>query len=198
MDRGNHYEAAFEEYLRFRGLPYIAVDETRRATLGDGPVKSLDFIVYGMRGSRLLVDVKGRRYPGKSGGKPRTTWECWSTRDDVEGLQKWQQIFGGGYEGAFVFMYELGESVQTPEDTPDLWTWRGQRYLLRAVPVDRYAAHMRTRSPKWGTVGLSTKIYHEIVRPLWELTHLRQFLEQTGRPEPAGVYQGRQPATVSV
>jgi hypothetical protein len=176
MDRGNHYEAAFEEYLRDRALPYIAVDETRRATLGDGPVKSLDFIVYGVKGARLLVDVKGRRYPGKSGGKPRTTWECWSTKDDVDGLRKWQEIFGGGYEGAFVFMYELGEAVTVPADTPDQWTWRGNRYLLRSVLVDDYAAHMRSRSPKWGTVGLRTTDYRTLVKPFWEYTHLRPFM----------------------
>jgi hypothetical protein len=136
VDRGNRYEAAFEEYLRHRGLPYIGVDETRRATLGDGPVKSLDFIVYGLRGARLLVDVKGRRFPGKSAGKPRYNWECWSTREDVDGLRRWQEIFGPGYEGAFVFMYELGESVTLPDDTPDRWEWRGSRYLLRAVLIE--------------------------------------------------------------
>src|SRR5262249_20845016 len=105
MDRGNHYEAAFEDYLRDRALPYIGVDETRRSLLGDGPVKSLDFIVYGVKGCRLLVDVKGRRFPGGSAAKPRNVWECWSTRDDVAGLRRWAEIFGPGYEAAFVFMY---------------------------------------------------------------------------------------------
>jgi len=176
MDRGNHYEAAFEEYLRDRKLPYIAVDETRRATLGDGPVKSLDFIVYGFKGARLLIDVKGRSYPGMSGGKPRTTWECWSTRDDVDGLKKWQEIFGGGYEGTLVFMYKLGATVAVPKETPDQWEWRGQRYLLRAVLVDEFASHMRIRSPKWGTVGLKVADYRQLVKPLWEYTHLRPFM----------------------
>ena len=67
MDRGNHYEAAFEAYLRWHRLCYVGVDESRRAMLGDERVKSLDFIVYGERQARLLIDVKGRRYPG---GKP--------------------------------------------------------------------------------------------------------------------------------
>ena len=49
------------EHLRhIRG----AVDETRRACLGDVSVKNLDFIVYGQAGARLVVDVKGRRFPG--------------------------------------------------------------------------------------------------------------------------------------
>ena len=64
MDRSNHYEAAFEAYLQWHRLCYVAVDETRRAMLGETRVKSLDFIVYGPHGARLLVDVKGRRFPG--------------------------------------------------------------------------------------------------------------------------------------
>ncbi len=60
MDRSNPYEAAFEAYLKAQGLCYIAVDETRRAWLGDTPVKNLDFIVLGQTGARLLIDVKGR------------------------------------------------------------------------------------------------------------------------------------------
>ena len=32
-NRDNHYEAAFEAYLRSRGVPYIAVDEARRSLL---------------------------------------------------------------------------------------------------------------------------------------------------------------------
>ena len=43
-NRDNHYEAAFEEYLRSRGVPYVAVDEARRSVLSDGAsIKSLDF-----------------------------------------------------------------------------------------------------------------------------------------------------------
>ena len=57
MDRDNHYELAFESFLQARRLCYVAVDETRRALLGDVPVKSLDFFVYGKDGSRLVVDV---------------------------------------------------------------------------------------------------------------------------------------------
>ena len=62
MDRSNHYEAAFEGYLQRHRLCYVAVDETRRAVFGDFRVKSLDFIVHGEHGARLLVDVKGSRF----------------------------------------------------------------------------------------------------------------------------------------
>ena len=89
MDRSNHYEAAFEAYLRERRLCYIAVDESRRSLLDEGPVKSLDFIVYGDDTARLLVDVKGRKFPGGTDEKPRRVWQCWAERDDVDGLERW-------------------------------------------------------------------------------------------------------------
>jgi len=45
-NRDNHYEAAFEAYLRNRAVPYVAVDEAKRGVLGDGgSIKSIDFIV---------------------------------------------------------------------------------------------------------------------------------------------------------
>ena len=63
MNRDNHYEAAFEEYLRARQVPYVAVDEARRTLAGDASLKSLDFIVSSSSGRSWLVDVKGRRFP---------------------------------------------------------------------------------------------------------------------------------------
>lgn len=185
MDRANEYESAFEDYLRDRALPYVAVDETRRATLGDGPVKSLDFIVYGLRGCRLLVDVKGRKFPGGSAAKPKMTWECWSTRADVEGLGKWAEVFGPAYEPAFVFMYKLGPTVTIAADTPDLFEWRESRYLLRAALVADYKERMKVRSPKWGTVDLPKAAFAEIVKPFVDITHHRGFMGR--RPEPAVV-----------
>ena len=44
-NRDNHYEAAFEEYLRSRQVPYVAVDEARRRLRSDGQsINNLDFI----------------------------------------------------------------------------------------------------------------------------------------------------------
>src|SRR5438876_10237102 len=102
MDRSNHYEAAFEAYLQWQRLCYVAVDETRRSMVGDTPVKSLDFIVYSEEGARLLIDVKGRRFPSGPSPKQRRVWECWSTLDDISGLEQWTQLFGEGYQGLLV------------------------------------------------------------------------------------------------
>jgi hypothetical protein len=173
MDRSNHYEAAFEAYLQWHRLCYVAVDETRRATLGETRVKNLDFIVFGECGAGLLVDVKGRRFPAGPPDKPRRVWECWSTREDVDGLGRWADLFGPGYRGLLVFAYQLGPEV-TPAESDDLWTWQGSRYLLRAVPVDEYRPHMRGRSPRWGTVSLPTRRFRELARPLHHFTHAPQ------------------------
>ncbi|HJZ93346.1 MAG TPA: HYExAFE family protein [Gemmataceae bacterium] len=171
MDRGNHYEAAFEAYLRDRRLGYVAVDEVRRSTLEDEPVKSIDFIVYGPGGSKLLVDVKGRRFPGGSKEKPRRIWQNWVEREDVDGLERWQASFGGEYQGLLVFAYDIQPVVELRRGTADVWVWRGRRYLIRAVPVGDYRQHMRVRSPKWETVHLPTADFRELVRPLREFTH---------------------------
>jgi hypothetical protein len=169
MDRSNHYEAAFEAYLQAHRLCYVAIDEKRRAPLGDTRLKSLDFIVFG-RGTRLLVDVKGRRFPAGPPRRPRRVWECWSTRDDVEGLGRWADLSGPGYQGVLVFTYHVLPVVALPDDTPDLWAWHGRRYLLRAVAIDDYRVHMRTRSTRWDTVALPTAAYRELVRPLQHFT----------------------------
>jgi hypothetical protein len=38
MDRGNHYEHAFEAYLQENRLGYVAVDQSRRSLWGPTPV----------------------------------------------------------------------------------------------------------------------------------------------------------------
>jgi hypothetical protein len=170
MDRSNHYEAAFEAYLQWHRLCYVAVDETRRSMMGEERVKSLDFIVYGEQGAKLLVDVKGRRFP--SGGKqPRRVWKNWSTQEDIDGLERWAALFGPGYRGLLVFAYDLLPGIELPEDTVDLWTWRGRRYLMRAVAASEYRRHMHVRSPRWETVHLSAAVFRRLVRPLHCFTH---------------------------
>ena len=171
MDRANHYETAFEAYLRDRRLGYVAVDESRRSSLDDEPVKSIDFIVYGQGGARLLVDVKGRNFPGGKPGKPRQVWQNWVFREDVEGLERWAASFGPEYRAVLVFAYYILPEVELRRGTADVWVWKGRRYLMRAVPVDDYHRHMRVRSPRWGTVHLPMAAFREVVRPLRELTH---------------------------
>ena len=170
MDRSNPYESAFEAFLREQGLCYIAVDEAKRAVLGDVPVKNLDFIVLGPTGAKLLVDVKGRQFPGGPADKPRYVWESWATQEDVNGLTHWQALFGAEYLPLFVFMYRVLPTV-TLDDTPDVWRYKEETYLFRAVTLDDFRRHMRVRSPKWGTVGLPKGKFEEIARPFRYHSH---------------------------
>src|SRR5262245_54738583 len=170
MDRGNHYEVAFEAYLRAHGLGYVAVDETRRSVLDQGPLKSPDFLAFGAGGARLVLDVKGRVFPGGPPDRPRRVWECWAFREDVDGLARWAALAGPDYTALLVFAYDVLPCVALAPTTPDLWAWRGRRYLFRAVPVGDYARHMRVRSPRWGTVTLPLRVYRTLVRPLSQFT----------------------------
>lgn len=163
MDRSNHYEAAFEAYLRASGVGFIAVDEARRTLLGDTDVKSLDFIVVGPDTARLVVDVKGRKF-----APPRAVWHNWSTQEDVDGLTRWAAHLGAGYRGVLAFVYHLADAVELPAETPDLFAFRDDRYLMRGVTVTDYRTHLRTRSPRWGTVHLPTAAFRRVVKPFSE------------------------------
>ena len=166
-DRSNHYEAAFEAYLRQRALPYVAVDEARRALLsGGGSIKSLDFIVSAPGQTTWLVDVKGRRFP--SGDEQKQYWKNWSTRDDLESLAQWEGLFGAGFHGLFVFAYDvLGD--RAPLSAEQLFEHRNRLYGFVAVRLSDYASYARQISPAWDTVAMPTAEFRRLARPLAEL-----------------------------
>jgi len=167
MDRSNHYEAAFAALLLARRIPHVGVRESRRSWLDGQRIKSLDFILP-HHGSQWLVDIKGRRWPGGRPERPKRSWENWATRADVVDALAWAASFGPGCQPLFVFSYWLQEGANLPAPPATPWTWRGQRYLLRAVPVAEYAQQMRPRSPKWDTVCLSAPVFARLARPLHE------------------------------
>lgn len=177
MDRSNPYEAAFEAYLQAQGLCYVGVDEARRSQLDNVPIKNLDFVVLGKHGAKLLVDVKGRQFPGGPAGKERFVWESWTTQDDIDGIEQWQRLFGPSYLGLFVFLYRIKNTVELDASSIDLFRVQDQRYLLRAVPIAEYRQHVRVRSPKWGTVNLPSNVFARLARPFRYFTH-----EMVGEP----------------
>jgi len=167
MKSDNHYESALDAFLRERGAAVVPVVEARRSYLDADSVKSPDFIVVAPRDAKLVVDVKGRKFPGTSkSGKPRNTWQNWCEREDVFSLFRWAERFGDGFRGVLAFVYDLDLQVELPANTPDLFAFRGRLYLLRGVLVNEYRAHMRTRSPRWGTVHLLTDDFRELVKPI--------------------------------
>ena len=179
MKRDNHYEAAFEWFLRDRGVGFVAVDEARRSLFGDESVKSLDFIVVGEHDAKLVVDVKGRVFPGTSNGKPRRVWQNWAEAEDIDGLERWATRFGPGFRGVLAFVYHTLPCVELPGGTPDLFTFRDKTYLARGIDVAEYRVRMKRRSVRWGTVHLPVEDFREVVRPFsWFLAN--------GRCKPAG------------
>jgi hypothetical protein len=155
--RNVHYEAAFEDYLRAKGWPYVAVDETKKAIFADASLKSFDFLVYSETGPNLLVDVKGRKFPDMSrGGRKRCRpWENWITRDDVEGLTQWQRVFGEGFRAALVFAYWLqGGLGSSPFE--DVHLFRRKPYAFMSLWLDDYRDLARPRSRRWRTLTMPT------------------------------------------
>lgn len=148
--RSIHYEAAFEDYLRRRGIPYIAVDEAKRAMFAGSTVKSFDFLAYRPEGPNWLIDIKGRKFPYDTDGN-RRYWENWVTQEDLADLLEWEQVFGDGFKAMLVFAYWM--RLADPEWTlGDLHSFRGQLYAFLAIPVTSYKQQCVLRSPSWNTV----------------------------------------------
>jgi hypothetical protein len=159
-DRSVHYEAAFEAFLRLKGIPYVAVDEAKKAMFCNARLKSFDFVVYSRSGPNLLVDVKGRSLRNSRGA---TTFQTWTTQQDVEDLLQWQQVFGEGFGALLAFVYWIDPPL-TPQ--PGMFEYRDRWYLLLGISLDEYRQHMRRRSAKWETVALPLADFRSLARPI--------------------------------
>lgn len=190
--RRHHYERAFETYLRLQRVPYVAVDEARKALLPeDAPLKvtsigsdgtgktfalkSFDFVLYA-ESRNLLIDVKGRKISRRMGGRSAIRealkrpgarsgrLESWVTQDDIDSLQHWRTLFGEGFDAAFVFVYWCDE--QPPDGLfQEVFDYQGRWYALRAITLDAYTRSMKPRSARWRTVDLSTSAFERLSQP---------------------------------
>ncbi|MGB2754190.1 MAG: HYExAFE family protein [Phycisphaerae bacterium] len=158
------YEACFEDYLRTAGVPYVAVDEAKKALFAGVRLKSFDFVVYSANGANLLVDVKGRRFPYERAGS-RRRWENWTTREDLESLAQWEEVFGSGFAGLLAFCYHLTRP-EAAEAFEVVHLFRGEYYALVGVYRSAYADAARPRSRAWDTVSVPTRTFRELVRPI--------------------------------
>jgi hypothetical protein len=147
----NHYERAFENWLKDNRIQYVAADEHERATVWRRKVKSPDFLLYPSDGRTIIAEVKGRKFRGKSLEK-LTGFECWVTREDVDGLGRWLGVLGAGHEAVFVFAYRI-ENVDV-DFGRDVFEFDASRYLFFCIRLDDYRLYMKRRSPKWRTVTL--------------------------------------------
>ena len=148
----NHYERAFENFLIDNQIRYIAVDEHKRATFARCKVKSFDFLVYSQKGQKIIAEVKGRKFRGTNLAK-LAGFECWVTTDDVDGLVKWQEVFGSEYQVVFVFVYKV-ENIDVDFNGREVFDFDANRYIFFCIKLNDYRRFMKRRSPKWKTVTL--------------------------------------------
>lgn len=190
--RRHHYERAFERYLRERRIPYISVDEARKALLPDDArlacapasgedagdaartLKSFDFVIYSTTGGPcVLAEVKGRRIAGtrRAGSRGGATaelapgrMESWVTQGDVDSLGAWEGLFGTGFVAAFIFLYWC---ERQPPDAlfHEVFEDHGRWYAVRACLLSDYTRLMKVRSRRWGTLDLSRADFERVYRP---------------------------------
>jgi hypothetical protein len=159
-DRSIHYEAAFEGFLRDRGIPYVAVDEAKKALFANARLKSFDFVVYSKKGPNLLIDVKGRSCRNRVG---RAGFETWTTEQDVNDLMQWELVFGDGFKAVLTFVYWIEPPLN---QEAGMFEHRSRWYLIMGIDLAEYRNHMRRRSAKWETVCLGAQEFRSLARPL--------------------------------
>ena len=116
------YADAFEYLLRSKSLPYVAVDEAKKALFAGAKLKSFDFIIYRAEGKNILVDAIG-------GAKLRKA----APRTDIEDFRRWQEIFGDGFAAYFAFIVPVAESDLA--SAGDCWQYQDRWYTCHFVPV---------------------------------------------------------------
>jgi hypothetical protein len=165
MSKNNtHYERAFEDFLQLRRIPYVAVDQAKKAIFSGARVKSFDFILYPAHGRKILVDVKGRKLNRDAFNRGRLG-PSWTTIDDLDGLKCWEQVFGNDYLAAFVFAYWLVDSdLPLPLD-PAIHRFDQRDYVFIIADLAAYQLRVRPRSPRWHTVYVRAADFAQLVLP---------------------------------
>ena len=157
MRRSNHYEAAFEHLLRGKALPYVAVDEAKRALFASVELKSFDFVVYLPGKRNLLIDIKGRKArPSRRGWY----FDCWITRSDLEALGAWEEVFGEQFAAAFVFAFWLADPDRV--GLFDTFRFHSRAYRFLTVYLDDYRHYVRRRLDRWDTVTIPQSAFREL------------------------------------
>jgi hypothetical protein len=134
-------------------------------------LKSLDFIVSPPSApstpTQWLIDVKGRQFPTAG----RQFWRNWSTRDELESLAGWEELFGTHSTALLVFAYNVvGEQAPLPAD--ELFVHRQRLYGFVGVRLDHYASFARQLSARWNTVTVPVAEFRAVARPVRQLLGL--------------------------
>jgi hypothetical protein len=184
----NHYEAAFQAWLRAIRLPFVAVNEARRAEylsrshrLAQSPgaaqsLKSVDFIVSaGAATESWLVDIKGRQFPTAR----RQFWRNWSTADELASLANWEALLGASFSGLLVFAYQV-VGDRAPLAAEELFVHRGRLYGFVGVKLAHYASLARPLSKRWNTVTVSIPQFRALARPAREIFGVPMAVSSSG------------------
>jgi hypothetical protein len=156
--RPNNYERAFANWLIDNRVRYIAVDEKKRAVFGRTNLKSFDFLLT-LNSQQIIAEVKGRKFKGTSFAK-LTGFECWVTADDIDGLLRWQEVFGDGHIAVFIFAYKI-EKIDVDFDGREVYDFGNDKYIFFCIKLDDYRSFMKLRSPKWRTVTLPAEKFRK-------------------------------------
>lgn len=163
----NHYERAFENWLIDNRIEYTPIDEHEKTILDGSQIKSFDFLIHSRDGRRIMVEVKGRKFKGKTLEK-LAGFECWVTTEDVEGLTTWQGAFEGRPEAVFVFAYQI-ELFDVDYDGRDVFEYDDNRYVFLGIKLEDYRRNIKRRSPKWRTVTLPAEVFRDYAIDIAEL-----------------------------
>ena len=161
----NHYERAFENWLKDNRIEYVAEYQHERATFQNEEIKSFDFLLY-PHSRPIIVEVKGRKFRGISLAN-MAGFECWVTAEDVDGLLKWQQVLGAEHRAVFVFAYQM-ENIDVDFNGRDVFDFDANKYLFLCVTLEDYRKFMKRRSPKWRTVTLPADKFRQCAKQLDE------------------------------
>ena len=166
FEQGNIYEQVFACWLAEHHIRFVEVDQSKRFNHQQGDIKNFDFLVRPDSDEPLLVEVKGRTFHGASLAGLKG-FDGWVPFEDVEALVFWQGAFQKekpDVRAVFVFVFRL-EQIDIETDDKCVYDFGGQRFLLLAVPLERYRDCMKPRSGKWQTVAMDAEDFREHVIP---------------------------------
>ncbi len=195
--RRHHYEQAFEVYLRRCRIPYVAVNEAKKALLPEKSsraplqvfdpqdqtprsLKSFDFVIYGPS-TNLLLEIKGRKIPRRlspASIPPQADHLMSSPHSD--GANGGRGGGGGGGKGRL-------ESWVTEDDVESLGIWEdlfGQGfqaafafiYWCDEQPPDALFQETFEHQNRWYAIrAITRRAYASAMKPRskrWRTVHL--------------------------
>jgi len=143
-------------------LCYVAVDESKRASWGDTRSESRFH-----RARRLRVAPPSRcerpAIPGGPADRRATAWKTGPRRKTSMACAVGCGLSARGLHGRVRILYRIQPNVSVPADAPICGRGASSR-ICCGVAVEEYIAHMKVRSPKWGTVALPSAAFQQIAR----------------------------------